>query len=253
MAPEVALSKPYSHRAEVFAFGTLVWQMLAHERPFADCDVTTFYQRVCHRGERPKIPRDTPPQLAECVAYARTQQHFPLFFISSPRVLTCPSSPIHKTGSYCNAGRWNRRAAPSSRPSCRFSMSCYVNTATIGRRPHQGARAARGAPPAVEDEDTYSLYYQGIRYERFLTSKTFLGYGNARRDRAELRRYGGSKYLGKERRRVGTSVGASSACPATVCRAARESPSQAHGCGTDESSEPNTIKVVCVCTISSVA
>ena len=96
MAPEVALSKPYSHRAEVFAFGTLVWQMLAHERPFADCDVTTFYQRVCHRGERPKIPRDTPPQLAECVAYARTQQHFPLFFISSPRVLTCPSLPSNK-------------------------------------------------------------------------------------------------------------------------------------------------------------
>ena len=61
-----------------------------------------------------------------------------------------------QTGSYCNAGRWNRRAAPSSRPSCRFSMSCYVNTATIGRRPHQGARAAHGAPPAVEDEDTYS-------------------------------------------------------------------------------------------------
>ena len=86
-------------------------------------------------------------------------------------------------------------------------MSCYVNTATIGRRPHQGARAAHGAPPAVEDEDTYSLYYQGIRYERFLTSKTFLGYGDARRDRAELRRYGGSEYLGKERRRVGTSVG----------------------------------------------
>ena len=96
MAPEVALSKPYSHRAEVFAFGTLVWQMLAHERPFADCDVTTFYQRVCHRGERPKIPRDTPPQLAECVAHARTQPHFPLFSLSSPRVLTCPFSPIDK-------------------------------------------------------------------------------------------------------------------------------------------------------------
>ena len=90
MAPEVALSKPYSHRAEVFAFGTLVWQMLAHERPFADCDVTTFYQRVCHRGERPKIPRDTPPQLAECVAYARTQPHFPLFHLFA----TCTHMPL---------------------------------------------------------------------------------------------------------------------------------------------------------------
>ena len=81
---------------------------------------------------------------------------FPSFF---PLFATCTHMPLlshRQTGSYCNAGRWNRRAAPSSRPSCRFSMSCYVNTATIGRRPHQGARAAHGAPPAVEDEDTYS-------------------------------------------------------------------------------------------------
>lgn len=63
MAPEVALSKPYSHRAEVFAYATIVWQMLAHERPFSDCDVEAFYKRVCHRGERPRIPHGTPPQL----------------------------------------------------------------------------------------------------------------------------------------------------------------------------------------------
>jgi serine/threonine protein kinase len=44
MAPEVALSKPYSHKAEVFAFATLMWEMAAHERPFADCDVNGFYR-----------------------------------------------------------------------------------------------------------------------------------------------------------------------------------------------------------------
>jgi len=65
MAPEVALSKPYSHRAEVFAFATLLWQMLSHERPFADCDVNGFYRRVCHAGERPKIPPNLPAPLAE--------------------------------------------------------------------------------------------------------------------------------------------------------------------------------------------
>jgi len=65
MAPEVALNKPYSHRAEIFAFATLVWQMVSHERPFADCDVDSFYTRVCARGYRPKIPPSTPPQLAQ--------------------------------------------------------------------------------------------------------------------------------------------------------------------------------------------
>ena len=88
MAPEVALSKPYSHRAEVimrtralapphtfvvhqsfifvqvFGWATVVWQMISHDRPFDDCDVAAFYRRVCHRDERPKIPNDTPPALA---------------------------------------------------------------------------------------------------------------------------------------------------------------------------------------------
>ena len=65
MAPEVALNKSYSHRAEIFAFATIVWQMLSHEIPFADCDVETFYQRVCHRGHRPKIPSHVPTQLSQ--------------------------------------------------------------------------------------------------------------------------------------------------------------------------------------------
>ena len=65
MAPEVALSKPYSHKAEVFALGTLLWQMASHENPFADCDVSGFYRRVCTLHERPKIPKGFPPELAE--------------------------------------------------------------------------------------------------------------------------------------------------------------------------------------------
>ena len=65
MAPEVALSKPYSHKAEVFSFGILLWQMVSHEHPFADCDVSGFYRRVCTMHERPKIPKSFPPELAE--------------------------------------------------------------------------------------------------------------------------------------------------------------------------------------------
>ena len=63
MAPEVALSRPYNHKAEVFAFATLTWQMATHERPFADCDVASFYRRVCHNGERPKITKALPAEL----------------------------------------------------------------------------------------------------------------------------------------------------------------------------------------------
>jgi serine/threonine protein kinase len=65
MAPEVALAKPYSHKAEVFSFGTLLWQIASHENPFADCDVSGFIRRVCTLHERPKIPKRFPPELAE--------------------------------------------------------------------------------------------------------------------------------------------------------------------------------------------
>lgn len=65
MAPEVALNQPYSHRAEVFAWATIMWQMLAHERPYNDFDVAAFYRRVCHKHERLKIPKGTPPELAQ--------------------------------------------------------------------------------------------------------------------------------------------------------------------------------------------
>ena len=34
MAPEVANSEPYNHRAEVFSFATVVWEMACHRRPF---------------------------------------------------------------------------------------------------------------------------------------------------------------------------------------------------------------------------
>jgi len=64
MAPEVALNQPYSHKAEVFGFGTILWQMASHERPFAGCDAKAFYRRVCTQHERPKIPKAFPPALA---------------------------------------------------------------------------------------------------------------------------------------------------------------------------------------------
>ena len=67
MAPEVALSRPYSHKAEIFAFAVLLWQMWSHEVPFSDCDVKGFYRRVCHNGERPKLPSKGPDMLRALV------------------------------------------------------------------------------------------------------------------------------------------------------------------------------------------
>jgi serine/threonine protein kinase len=64
MAPEVALSKPYNGKAEVYSFGILLWQMAAHDRPFRDVlSVAEFEYRVARNGERPRIPRWWPEGL----------------------------------------------------------------------------------------------------------------------------------------------------------------------------------------------
>ena len=65
MSPEVAMSKPYSPKAEVFSFATILWQLCAHERPFRGFKVPDFERRVCEEGYRPKIPKQWPPGLRD--------------------------------------------------------------------------------------------------------------------------------------------------------------------------------------------
>ena len=112
MAPEVALSKPYSHKAEVFAFATVLWEMASHERPYSEYDVKGFYKcaatprlpsrsfcrtdasfwsprlspphdlprpvvlrRVCSAGQRPPISQSFPPQLATLLTRCWSTDH----------------------------------------------------------------------------------------------------------------------------------------------------------------------------------
>ena len=63
MSPEVALSKPYNGRAEVFSFATILWQLIACDRPFRGFNVMAFEHRVATNGERPAIPRSWPAPL----------------------------------------------------------------------------------------------------------------------------------------------------------------------------------------------
>ena len=64
MAPEVAMSRPYSHKAEVFSWSILLWQLLSHDIPFEGFGMEGYYTRVC-KGERPPIPKSTPRPLRE--------------------------------------------------------------------------------------------------------------------------------------------------------------------------------------------
>ncbi|XP_073294859.1 serine/threonine-protein kinase STY46-like isoform X3 [Primulina huaijiensis] len=65
MAPEVIEHKPYSHKADVFSFGVVLWELLTGKLPYAN--MTPLQAAVCvvQQGLRPAIPRNTHPLLVE--------------------------------------------------------------------------------------------------------------------------------------------------------------------------------------------
>jgi len=64
MAPEVADSLPYNHKADVYSFGIILWEMNSFKKPFDGLDKEQFYEKVVHGGERPPINRKWPNGIA---------------------------------------------------------------------------------------------------------------------------------------------------------------------------------------------
>ena len=72
MAPEVAERMPYNHKADVYSFGIILWEMTASKRPFEGYNRDIFFKRVVRGGERPDLhyrwPRELKDLLASCWA-----------------------------------------------------------------------------------------------------------------------------------------------------------------------------------------
>ncbi|CAH9098473.1 unnamed protein product [Cuscuta epithymum] len=65
MAPEVIEHKPYNHKADVFSFGVVLWELLTGEIPYAFLTPLQAAVGVVQQGLRPTIPKDTHPKLTE--------------------------------------------------------------------------------------------------------------------------------------------------------------------------------------------
>ncbi|KAL3377832.1 hypothetical protein AABB24_003969 [Solanum stoloniferum] len=65
MAPEVIEHKPYDHKADVFSFGIVMWELLTGEIPYAYLTPLQAAIGVVQQGLRPTIPKSTHPKLAE--------------------------------------------------------------------------------------------------------------------------------------------------------------------------------------------
>lgn len=68
MAPEVAEALPYNHKADVYSFGMILWELNAGKKPFVGLNREMFYERVVHGGERPSLNKKWPPELCQLIS-----------------------------------------------------------------------------------------------------------------------------------------------------------------------------------------
>uniref|UniRef100_A0A1D1Z628 non-specific serine/threonine protein kinase n=1 Tax=Anthurium amnicola TaxID=1678845 RepID=A0A1D1Z628_9ARAE len=65
MAPEVIEHKPYDHKADVFSFGVVLWELLTARLPYEYITPLQAAVGVVQKGLRPTIPKNTDPKLTE--------------------------------------------------------------------------------------------------------------------------------------------------------------------------------------------
>lgn len=65
MAPEVIEHKPYDHKADVFSFGVVLWELLTGKLPYEFLTPLQAAVGVVQQGLRPPIPKQTHPKLVE--------------------------------------------------------------------------------------------------------------------------------------------------------------------------------------------
>jgi serine/threonine protein kinase len=72
MAPEQARGKPVDRRADIWAFGIILVEMLTGQRAFSGDDVTEVIAKVLEREpDLSKLPVETPPSLRRLIARCR--------------------------------------------------------------------------------------------------------------------------------------------------------------------------------------
>ncbi|XP_022772603.1 serine/threonine-protein kinase STY8-like isoform X2 [Durio zibethinus] len=65
MAPEVIEHKPYDHKADVFSFGVVLWELLTGKLPYENLTPLQAALGVVQKGLRPAIPKHTHPKFVE--------------------------------------------------------------------------------------------------------------------------------------------------------------------------------------------
>jgi len=67
MAPEVASRSPYNHKADVYSFGIMLWELVTFRKPFEKMNREEYYEKVVYGGHRPEITKKFPNDLAKLI------------------------------------------------------------------------------------------------------------------------------------------------------------------------------------------
>ncbi|GAA0172077.1 non-receptor serine/threonine protein kinase [Lithospermum erythrorhizon] len=65
MAPEVIEHKPYDHKADIFSFGIVLWELLTGDIPYCFLTPLQAAVGVVQKGLRPTIPKSTHPKFVD--------------------------------------------------------------------------------------------------------------------------------------------------------------------------------------------
>ena len=64
---EVLDTNGTSYASDIYSFGVVVWEVLSRKMPWAEECRRNIYVRVVIKEQRPEIPVDSPPDLANIV------------------------------------------------------------------------------------------------------------------------------------------------------------------------------------------
>lgn len=60
LAPEVLKEEPYTEKSETYAFGVIMWELIARKHPYSEYRWMWELENAVIQGKRPLIPSDCP-------------------------------------------------------------------------------------------------------------------------------------------------------------------------------------------------